>query len=197
MCYPRRKLKPKPLGFLVEGDIMSLMSKQEALRAKAQQEGAAEVDVLRAALLESQERYNEQAANIALTLSKYEKRIEALEGAVSASNKQRAVDVSAALEKAAGEILEGVGGKVAKYAAEIEAATDKLRVVKEEKAQNDRLENIKWGAIIFGFVVGGFAIGGYIANLAWGWWYDVPQQMQDITDKINAVNNGMWQLLHK
>ena len=176
---------------------MSLMSKREALRAKAQQEGAAEVDVLRAALLESQERYNEQAANIALTLSKYEKRIEALEGAVSASNKQRAVDVSAALEKAAGEILEGVGGKVAGYAAEVEAATDRFRIVKEEKAQSDRLENIRWSAIIFGFVVGGFAIGGYIANWVWGWWYDVPQQVQGIADKVNAINNGMWQLLNK
>ena len=176
---------------------MSLMSKQDALRAKAQQEGAAEVDILRAALLESQERYNEQAANIALTLAKYDKRIESLEMAVSASNVQKTVDVSAALEKAAGEILDGVGGKVAEYAAEIEAATGKLRTVKEEKAKDDRLENIKFGAIIFGFVVGGFAIGGYIANWAWGWWYNVPQQVQSIADKVNAVNNGMWQLLNK
>ena len=58
---------------------MSLMSKSDALRAKAQQEGASELDLMRAALVESQERYNKQAAEIALMLQRYDKRIEALE----------------------------------------------------------------------------------------------------------------------
>ena len=63
---------------------MSLMSKSDALRAKAQQEGASELDLMRAALVESQERYNKQAAEIALMLQKYDKRIEALEKATEA-----------------------------------------------------------------------------------------------------------------
>lgn len=168
---------------------MSLMSKREALQAKAQQEGAVEVDVLRAALLESQERYNEQAANISLILQKYEKRIEALEGAVSASNRQSASDISEALENAADAILDGVRGKVSEYVAEVEAATNKLKAAKEEKSRNDRWENVKIGLIIFGVIVAAFAIGGYFSNWLYGWWYDVPQ-------KLDAINNAMWQLLN-
>ena len=37
---------------------MSLMSKVDALKAKATQDGANELDLMRAALVESQERYN-------------------------------------------------------------------------------------------------------------------------------------------
>ena len=39
---------------------MSLMSKVDTLKAKAQQDGANELDLMRAALVESQERYNQQ-----------------------------------------------------------------------------------------------------------------------------------------
>ena len=46
---------------------MSLMTKVDALKAKAEQDGANELDLMRAALVESQERYNQQAAQISLT----------------------------------------------------------------------------------------------------------------------------------
>ena len=65
------------------------MSKSDALKAKAQQEGASELDLMRAALVESQERYNKQAAEIALMLQGYDKRIEALEKAVEQSNEKK------------------------------------------------------------------------------------------------------------
>ena len=55
---------------------MSLMTKVDALKAKAEQDGANELDLMRAALVESQERYNQQAAQIALLLEKQNKRIE-------------------------------------------------------------------------------------------------------------------------
>ena len=99
---------------------MSLMSKSDALRAKAQQEGASELDLMRAALVESQERYNKQAAEIALMLQKYDKRIEALEKAVKESNEQRSINILSALEKATEAIMEPMRGKSAELIATID-----------------------------------------------------------------------------
>ena len=101
---------------------MSLMSKSDALRAKAQQEGASELDLMRAALVESQERYNKQAAEIALMLQKYDKRIEALEKAVKESNEQRSINILSALEKATEAIMEPMRGKSAELIATIDEA---------------------------------------------------------------------------
>ena len=39
-------------------------------------------------------------------------------------------------------------------------------------------------------IVAAFAIGGYIANWAFGWWYDIPL-------KVDAINNALYQLLSK
>ena len=49
---------------------MSLMSKVDVLKAKAEQDEANELDLMRAALVESQERYNQQSAKISLLLEK-------------------------------------------------------------------------------------------------------------------------------
>ena len=67
------------------------MSKSDALKAKAQQEGASELDLMRDALVESQECYNKQAAEIAIMLQGYDKRIEAFEKAVEQSNEKKRV----------------------------------------------------------------------------------------------------------
>lgn len=101
---------------------MSLMSKSDALKAKAQQEGANELDLMRAALVESQERYNKQAAEIALMLQKYDKRIEALEKAVRDSNEQRSINILSALEKASTAIMEPMEGKTSELMNTIEEA---------------------------------------------------------------------------
>ena len=162
----------------------------EILKEKANVEGATEVDVLRAALAESQERYNEQVDNIA-------KRLQKLEQAVEQSNKQKAVDVSKALEDAAKAVLEKMQSKVTDYSKEIERKTEKLRVAKEEKSADDEREGITFIAKILGGLVIVSTIGGYIANYAWGEFYHLPQQLNSIADKVNAVNNGMWQLLNR
>jgi hypothetical protein len=167
---------------------MSLMSKSDALRAKAQQEGASELDLMRAALVESQERYNKQAAEIALMLKCYDKRLEALELAVRQSNEQKRASVVSALEKASEALLEPLTAKINAYVGEVDKATAKFQAAKEEDAENNRWENIKWGTILFLGVATAFALGGYIANVAWSAWYDVPE-------KLDALNNGIYQLL--
>lgn len=167
---------------------MSLMTKVDALKAKAEQDGANELDLMRAALVESQERYNQQAAQIALLLEKQNRRIEALERAVEQSNAQRQVNISAALEKASDALLQPMKAKIDTYIAEVDEATAKFQAAKDEKEENDRWENIKWGTIFFLGVAAAFAIGGYIANVAWSAWYDVPE-------KIDALNNGIYQIL--
>ncbi len=101
---------------------MSLMSKSDALRPKAPQEGAREMDLMRAALVESQERYNKQAAEIALMLQKYDKRIEALEKAVRESNEQRSINILSALERATTTIMGPVEGKMSGLMNTIEEA---------------------------------------------------------------------------
>ena len=84
---------------------MSLMSKQEALNARTERDGATELDLMRAALVESQERYNQQAAQLSLMLQRYDKRIEALEKAVEQANLQKSINVSEALRGASETIL--------------------------------------------------------------------------------------------
>ena len=169
---------------------MSLMSKVDALKARTERDGANELDLMRAALVESQERYNQQAAQISLLLEKQNKRIEALERAVEQSNEQRQVNISTALKKASDALMEPMKRKIDAYVIEVDKATAKFQAAKNEKEENDRWENIKWGTILFLGVAAAFALGGYIANMAWSAWYDVPE-------KIDALNNGMYQLLHK
>ncbi len=169
---------------------MSLMSKVDALKARTERDGANELDLMRAALVESQERYNQQAAQISLLLEKQNKRIEALERAVEQSNEQRQVNISTALKKASDALMEPMKRKIDAYVIEVDKATAKFQAAKNEKEENDSWENIKWGTILFLGVAAAFALGGYIANMAWSAWYDVPE-------KIDALNNGMYQLLHK
>ena len=172
-------------------------SNLEILKEKANAEGATEADILRSALADSQERYNKQADNIAEKLDEYDKRIQKLEKSIEQSNKQKTVDVSKALEDAAKTVLEEMQSKVTGYSEEIEKATDKLRVAREEKSADDEREGITFIAKILGGLVIVSTIGGYIANYAWGECYHLPQQLNSIADKVNAVNNGMWQLLNR
>lgn len=161
-------------------------SNLEILKEKANVEGATEVDVLRAALAESQERYNEQVDNIAERLQKLEKSIEQ-------SNKQKTVDVSKALEDAARAVLEKMQNKVTDYSKEIERKTEKLRVAKEEKSADDEREGITFIAKILGGLVIASTIGGYIANCVWGLWYHLPQALKEL-DKLQPINDALYQI---
>lgn len=162
---------------------MSLMSVREKLNNAALEDGASKEDLLRAALAASNDRYEK-------AVQEQNARLDRLEAAVRASNEQRAIDVQGALKNAAEAILEDVRGKAGEYIAAVEAATAKLQAAKAEKARNDRWENIKELFLVFAVIVAAFAIGGGIANYAWSAWYDVPE-------KLDALNNGMWQLLNK
>ena len=162
---------------------MSLLSEREKMIMAGKATDATRDELLRAAILESNERYEADAKEIIAELK-------SLRAAVRASNEQRAIDVQEALKNASEAILEDVRGKVGEYIAAVEAATAKLQAAKAEKARNDRWENIKELFFVFAVIVAAFAIGGYIANYAWSAWYDVPE-------KLDALNNGMWQLLNK
>ena len=154
-------------------------SNLEILKEKANVEGATEVDVLRAALAESQERYNEQVDNIAERLQKLEKSIEQ-------SNKQKTVDVSKALEDAAKAVLEKMQDKVTDYSKEIERKTEKLRVAKEKKSADDEREGITLVGLVIASV-----IGGYIANYVWGLWYKLPQSLKEL-EKLQTINDAVY-----
>lgn len=162
---------------------MSLMSVREKLNNAALEDGASKEDLLRAALAASNDRYEK-------AVQEQNARLDRLEAAVRASNEQRAIDVQGALKNAAEAILEDVRGKAGEYIAAVEAATAKLQAAKAEKARNDRWENIKELFFVFAVIVAAFAIGGYIANWAFGWWYDIPL-------KVDAINNALYQLLSK
>ena len=172
---------------------MSLMSKVETLKAKAQQDGANELDLMRAALVESQERYNQQAAQIALMLQKYDKRIYALEKAVERSNEQKAINVQSSMEKASQTILSNIQAKSNETVKALDEAERKLLQAKKEAKQEQDNSDNRFILKLSGCAMLLFAIGGYIATWAWGAWYDVPA-------KIDAINNAAYsytQSLHK
>lgn len=163
---------------------MSLMSAKEKVEAKAADSGA-ELDVLRAALLESQERYNQQASQIALQMEKYSKRLDAIEKAVVESNERKKVDVLSAMRKASTAILMDLGSSVGQYKTEVEDACKRLKKV-------DQKNDIKTGIQLFAFFVVSFFVAGYLALWVYGRWYGLT----GIIDKMDAINNACWQLLH-
>ena len=165
---------------------MSLMSKVDTLKAKAQQDGANELDLMRAALVESQERYNQQAAQIALMLQKYDKRIYALEKAVERSNEQKHLNIQAALETASQAVLKPIQSKSSDVIQELDKAEARMLKAKKEADSSLLHEDIRvWGSL---FVVFSAAI--LVSN--WVYW-----SFSSITDMVIAVNNGMYQLLQK
>jgi len=166
-------------------------SNLEILKEKANAEGATEVDILRSALADSQERYNKQADNIAKKLDEYDKRIQKLEKSIEQSNKQKTVDVSKALEDAAKTVLQNIQDKVTDYSKEIERKTEKLRVAKEEKSADDEREGITFIAKILGGLVIASAVGGYIANYVWGKWNHLPQALKEL-EKLQTINDALY-----
>ena len=165
---------------------MSLMSKVDTLKAKAQQDGANELDLMRAALVESQERYNQPAAKITLMLQKYDKRIEALEAAVEASNRQKAINIQSAMNTASEAVLSNLKENIDKYKLEVDKATADLKTATKKKEKNETLEMIQF----FGGAIAILAAAFYIALYLYGRWFDT-------IGKLDAINNGIYQLLNK
>ena len=143
---------------------MSLMSKSDTMRAKGQQAGASEVEILRAALLEGQEQYSELSQELV-------SRLDALEAAVRASNAEKGMEVSAALENA------------------VESVLARLRAKEEQEEQPEPAEGSESmtiaAAAAFGAAVVAAALGNSLALWAWGRWYGVPA-------KLDAINNALW-----
>lgn len=165
---------------------MSLMNKVDALKAKAEQDGANELDLMRAALVESQERYNQQAAKISLLLEKQNQRIEALERAVELSNKQKHLNIQAALETASQTVLKPIQSKSADVIQELDKAEARMLKAKKEADSSLLHEDIRFLGSLF--VV--FSVAVLLSN--WVYW-----SFSSITDMVIAVNNGMYQLLQK
>ena len=158
---------------------MSLMSVREKLNNAALEDGASKEDLLRAALAASNDRYEK-------AVQEQNARLDRLEAAVRASNEQKDMNIQEALKRASAAILEDVRTESAEYIKAMDAATERLNAAHKKKARNDAWEAFKELALI----VAAFAIGGYIANWAFGWWYDIPL-------KVDAINNALYQLLSK
>lgn len=169
---------------------MSLMSKTDVLKIKAHQAEATEIDILKAALLESQERYNKQSKDILLILQRYEERIATLEKAVASSNEQKTLDIEVALKNATDKILRQVTERVNMVITSLDEVEEKIKEARQE-AENKATDNeFKFFIQIFGMLILAFAVGGYISNFLYGWWYDVP-------DKLTAINNALYQILNR
>ena len=158
---------------------MSLLSEREKMIMAGKAPAASRDELLQAAILESNERYEQHAKEIIAALNR-------LEAAVRASNEQKDMNIQEALKKASTAILEDVRTESAEYIKAMDAATARLNAAHKKKARNDAWESLK--GLCMAIVA--FAIGGYIANWAFGWWYDIPL-------KVDAVNNALWQLLNK
>ena len=158
---------------------MSLLSEREKMIMAGKATDATRDELLRAAILESNERYEADAKEIITALNR-------LEAAVRASNEQKDMNIQEALKRASAAILEDVRTESAEYIKAMDAATARLNAAHKKKARNDAWEALKELAL----VVVAFAIGGYIANWAIFKWYEIPT-------KVDAVNNALWQLLNR
>ena len=141
---------------------------------------------MRAALVESQERYNQQAAKISLLLEKQNQRIEALERAVELSNEQKHLNIQAALETASQTVLKPIQSKSADVIQELDKAEARMLKAKKEADSSLLHEDIRFLGSLF--VV--FSVAVLLSN--WVYW-----SFSSITDMVIAVNNGMYQLLQK
>ena len=168
---------------------MALKSRTEILNEGANADGASHEAILMAALNESQQEYKRLSGKLLLAFESYDKRIEALEAAVRASNTEKEQNYTEALKNASDTVLGDIQGKLGTLKAEVQQTVQELQGARKEKEKNETLENIKIIAILFAVIVAAF----YVALLLYGWWYDIPEAI----GKLDAVNNGIYQLLQK
>lgn len=164
---------------------MSIRSKREILNEAANVDGASNEAILMAALNESQDEYKLLSGKIIMALNSYDKRIEALEAAVTASNTEKAQDYTGALKNASDAILGDLSS-------EVQQTIRSLQSARKENEKSETLDNIKIIAIAFAIIVSAF----YTALILYGWWYDIPDAVEKLS-AIDAINNGIYQLLQR
>lgn len=175
---------------------MALKSRKEILNEAANAEGASNEAILMAALNESQEEYKKLSGRLILAFESYDRRIEALEAAVRASNTEKAQNYTEALRNASDEVLGDIQGELEALKGEVQKTVSSLQVARAKKEKESTLENIKIMAIVFAIIVAAF----YVALLLYGWWYDIPEAIGGITQHntlLEAINNGIYQLLQR
>lgn len=168
---------------------MSLRSKMQILDDNANSENATDSDILKAALVETQNKYNQLSAKLTIDM-------EALKAAVERSNKEKDINIQSAMKNASEVILSDLKGVVDSYKAEVEQATERLQAATKKKDDNDKKEIAIFLAGVFGVVFAAF----YLSLLCYGWWYDIPEAVGGITQHntlLEAINNGIYQLLQK
>ena len=168
---------------------MSLRSKMQILDDNANSENATDSDILKAALVETQDKYNQLSAKLTMDM-------EALKAAVERSNREKDINIQSAMKNASEAILSDLKGVVDSYKAEVEQATERLQAATKKKDDNDKKEIAIFLAGVFGVVFAAF----YLSLLCYGWWYDIPEAVGGITQHntlLEAINNGIYQLLQR
>lgn len=168
---------------------MSLRSKMQILDDNANAENATDSDILKAALVETQDKYNQLSAKLTMDM-------EALKAAVERSNREKDINIQSAMKNASEAILSDLKGVVDSYKAEVEQATERLQAATKKKDDNEKKEMIIFLAGVFGVVFAAF----YLSLLCYGWWYDIPEAVGGITNHntlLEAINNGIYQLLQR
>ena len=175
---------------------MALKSRKTILDEAASEEGASNEAILMAALNESQEEYKRLSGKLLLAFESYDKRIEALEAAVRASNTEKAQNYTEALKNASGAVLGDIQGELKHLKGEIQQTVSTLQAAKKQKEDNDKKEMVMFLGGVFGVVFAAF----YLSLLCYGWWYDIPEAVGGITQHntlLEAINNGIYQLLQR
>lgn len=168
---------------------MSLRSKMQILDDNANSENATDSDILKAALVETQDKYNQLSAKLTMDM-------EALKAAVERSNREKDINIQSAMKNASEAILSDLKGVVDSYKAEVEQATERLQAATKKKDDNDKKEMVMFLGGVFGVVFAAF----YLSLLCYGWWYDIPEAVGGITQHntlLEAINNGIYQLLQR
>lgn len=168
---------------------MALKSRTEILNEGANADGASNEAILMAALNESQQEYKRLSGKLLLAFESYDKRIEALEAAVRASNTEKVQDYTKALKKASGEVLGDIQDELETLKSEVQETVLSLQGAREKKEKSETLEMVQFLGGVFLAVAAAF----YVALLLYGWWYDIPEAV----GKLDAINNGIWQLLNR
>ena len=168
---------------------MALKSRKEILNEAANAEGASNEAILMAALNESQEEYKKLSGKLLLAFDSYDRRIEALEAAVRASNTEKVQNYTEALRNASDAVLGDIQGELEALKGEVQETVSSLQGARAKKEKESTLENIKVMAIVFAIIVAAF----YAALLLYGWWYDIPEAV----GATEAINNGIYQLLQR
>ena len=168
---------------------MSLRSKMQILDDNANSENATDSDILKAALVETQDKYNQLSAKLTMDM-------EALKAAVERSNREKDINIQSAMKNASEAILSDLKGVVDSYKAEVEQATERLQAATKKKDDNEKKEIAIFLAGVFGVVFAAF----YLSLLCYGWWYDIPEAVKGVTNHntmLEAINNGIYQLLNR